>query len=70
MLYFTGSDYFNRSMRLFAKRKGMNLEDHGLYPALRTKEEKVRLQNIPCFTEEDVFRVLGLEYKAPNERDV
>jgi DNA polymerase/3'-5' exonuclease PolX len=46
------------------------LEDHGLYPAIRTKEEKVRLQNIPCFTEEDVFKVLGLQYKPPEDRNV
>jgi len=57
-------------MRLFAKRKGLNLEDHGLYPAIRTKEEKIRLQYIPCFTEEDVFRLLGLKYKPPHERNV
>mmetsp|Transcript_7119 Transcript_7119/g.6393 ORF Transcript_7119/g.6393 Transcript_7119/m.6393 type:complete len:174 (+) Transcript_7119:1436-1957(+) len=70
ILYFTGSGFFNRSMRLFAKRKGMNLEDHGLYPAIRTRGEKIRLQNIPCYTEEEVFKVLGLAYKPPNERNV
>jgi len=29
-LYFTGSDMFNRSMRLFARKKGLSLSDHGI----------------------------------------
>ena len=34
LLYFTGSAYFNRSMRLYAKRAhSMCLSDHGLHPA-------------------------------------
>ena len=32
ILYFTGSDYFNRSMRLFADKKGYTLSDHGMVP--------------------------------------
>jgi hypothetical protein len=27
MLYFTGSDHFNRSMRLYAKKRGFSLSD-------------------------------------------
>ena len=30
LLYFTGSDYFNRSMRFFARKKGYSLSDHAL----------------------------------------
>lgn len=71
VLYFTGSDYFNRSMRLFARHKGYTLTDHGIYPAIRSKNEKVwQGDNIPCYTERDVFKVLGLEYKEPYERNV
>lgn len=71
VLYFTGSDYFNRSMRLFARKKGYTLSDHGLYPAYRNKQEKVwKGENIPCYSEEDVFKALGLQYRAPNEREV
>lgn len=32
LLYFTGSDYFNRSMRLYAEKKGYTLSDRGLAP--------------------------------------
>jgi DNA polymerase lambda len=30
LLYFTGSDYFNRSMRHFAKQRGYSLSQHGI----------------------------------------
>ena len=35
LLYFTGSDYFNRSMRLFADKKGFTLSDNGLVPTTK-----------------------------------
>lgn len=58
-------------MRLFANRKGLSLSDHGLVPAFRRKGEKLWSgQNIPCYSEEEVFKVLGLQYRAPNEREV
>jgi DNA polymerase lambda len=37
-LYFTGSAYFNRSMRLWTlKKKGWNLNDHGLFDGEKSK---------------------------------
>jgi len=58
-------------MKLFAKRKGLNLENYGLYPAIRLRGgEKYSLQCIPCHTEEDVFKKLGLKYIPPDERDI
>lgn len=41
ILYFTGSDVFNRSMRLFADRKGFTLSDHGLAPHTKAGGTKV-----------------------------
>lgn len=71
LLYFTGSDYFNRSMRLFAEKKGYTLSDHGLARIGKVKGEKVaKGMGIPCETEEDVFKALGLPFKTPAERDI
>lgn len=72
LLYFTGSDYFNRSMRLFSRKKGYSLSDHGLYAVDRIDNKtKIRSSlSIPCYTEEEVFNVLNLEYKPPHMRSV
>ena len=77
ILYFTGSAHFNRSMRLFAQKKGYSLSDFGLSPTLRgtndtgSKNQKLVLgYGIPCDTEEDIFKALHLPYKSPAERDV
>ncbi len=71
ILYFTGSAYFNRSMRLFARKKGYHLSDHELNQAIRNKNGRIWTgNNIPCYTEEDVFKVLGVKYKKPEERDI
>eukprot|EP00347_Sterkiella_histriomuscorum_P022919 403336657 len=70
-LYFTGSGNFNRSMRLFAQKKGYSLSDYGLMPVIRVKGEKVaEFESVPCETEEDVFKALNLDYKPPYERDI
>merc|ERR1711971_1167042 len=69
LLYFTGSDYFNRSMRLFAEKKGYTLSDHGLAPIAKSKGTKINKgMTVPCQTEEAVFKALGLPYKTPAER--
>ena len=70
MCYFTGSDMFNRSMRLFAEKKGYMLSEHGLVPLLSKGEKNEKVGTIPCQTEEEVFVALGLPYKAPSERDL
>ena len=71
VLYFTGSKNFNRSMRHFARNKGYALSDHGLFPANRVNNESVwQGKSVPCYTEEEIFRFLGLEYKSPEERDL
>ncbi|XP_049267881.1 DNA polymerase lambda isoform X2 [Rhipicephalus sanguineus] len=71
LLAFTGSAHFNRSMRLLARRKGMSLNDHGLYADVcRTGEEKIgHGKRLPTPTEESIFEHLGLEYRPPEERD-
>jgi DNA polymerase/3'-5' exonuclease PolX len=72
-LYFTGCGWFNRSMRLWAKRaKNLHLNDHGLFPG------DGRLHHVPSVneqlpfeasTEMEIFAKLGLVYKQPQERN-
>ena len=71
LLHFTGSADFNRSIRLFAKNKGFKLTDGGVYPTIRDHGETYHGRNSPvCFTEEDIFRLFGMEYKPPEQRDL
>ena len=67
LLYFTGSGHFNRSMRLWARKIGYQLSDHNISP--RYADEVVG-NPIPVKTEEDIFKILGIDYKTPNERDI
>lgn len=67
-LYFTGNGYFNRSMRLWARKEGMQLNDHGLF-ARSDLECKVGIMHNPPSTEREVFDTLGLVWKEPHDRD-
>jgi DNA polymerase beta len=63
ILYFTGSDVFNVSMRRHALMKGYSLSEHGL--------KRVR-DGVPAppvmNSEKDIFDFLGLEYVKPLDR--
>jgi len=67
LLYFTGSDHFNRSMRLWARKNGMSLSEKSL--VVRVTED-MKGKPIPVSSEEDVFKALGLEYVPPEKRSV
>eukprot|EP00483_Globobulimina_turgida_P006357 UN06367 len=72
VLYFTGSDHFNRSMRYFAKKKGYTLSDTMLAPAIRHNNSKIvtfTQRAIKCQTENEIFEALGLKYVKPTERN-
>ncbi|XP_008268608.2 DNA polymerase lambda isoform X1 [Oryctolagus cuniculus] len=72
LLYFTGSAHFNRSMRALAKTKGMSLSEHALSMAVVRNSRGCKVapgQALPTPTEKDVFRLLGLPYREPAERD-
>ncbi|XP_070540868.1 DNA polymerase lambda-like [Ptychodera flava] len=71
IMYFTGSSHFNRSMRALAGKKGMSLNEHALKSGvIRKGREKINEGvAVPVKSEEDVFRILGLEYRTPVERD-
>ncbi|XP_022247566.1 DNA polymerase lambda-like isoform X2 [Limulus polyphemus] len=71
LLYFTGSAHFNRSMRLLARRKGMALSESSLREGVIRKGQEHIMEGypLPTLTEESIFDYLGLEYRAPEERD-
>ena len=72
LLYFTGSDHFNRSMRAYAKSLGYTLSDRGLAHAI-TLPSKQRLRGktnlVAAACEGDIFDALGLEWREPWERE-
>lgn len=41
LLYFTGSAFFNRQMRMVAHNKGLMLSDHGLVRKERNGQKKI-----------------------------
>lgn len=69
---FTGNDLFNRSMRLLARRKGYSLSEKGLFVGtLRDRQVKVTQgTNTGAETEEEIFEMLGVPYRRPEDRCV
>ncbi|KAF8819144.1 hypothetical protein IE077_001577 [Cardiosporidium cionae] len=66
-LYFTGSAFFNRGMRLWAKQKGFRLDDRGMFHRSSIGKSN---KSISCAEESDIFQALGLKYRAPDDREV
>lgn len=60
-LFATGSGNFNIRMRALAKRNGFLLNNHGLFN--KKTDEKIKINS-----EEDIFKILGMTYKKPEER--
>ncbi len=67
MLYFTGPYELNTIMRSAAKKRGMILNEYGLY----TIDEKTGETKAPVKinSEADVFEALGMDYLTPEERE-
>lgn len=60
LLYFTGSKDFNKRMRAIAKRKGLTLNQHGLFDS-----EGKRLL---LYTEKEIMEYLDMKFVIPSER--
>lgn len=72
LVYFTGDDMFNRSMRLLANKKGMSLNQRGLWAGV-VRDPKSRIKTcvgtlIASRTEKDIFAALGVPWQLPHER--
>jgi len=63
LLYSTGSKQFNISMRGRAKKKGLLLNQNGLF-----KKNNGQLVKIPIDSEQGYFEALDMEYKEPKDR--
>ncbi len=59
MMYFTGSKNENIRLRIKASKLGLKLNEYGLWDG----DDK-----IDCDSEEAVYKVLGMEFKAPRDR--
>ncbi|MCC7460036.1 MAG: DNA polymerase/3'-5' exonuclease PolX, partial [Proteobacteria bacterium] len=58
--HFTGSKEHNTWMRGLAKEKDLKMNEYGLW-----RDEKI----VPCKSEEDIFKALGLSYVPPELRE-
>lgn len=71
LLYFTGNDIFNRSMRLLARKKGMRLNQRGLYKDVKRGKRGEKLNEgtlVEGKSERRIFEVLGVPWRKPGER--
>ncbi len=65
MVYFTGSKEHNVRLRELALRKGLTLNEYGLFKLTDKNKEKP----VAAKTEEDVYRYLGLPWIPPELRE-
>lgn len=71
LIFFTGNDIFNRSMRLLASKKGMRLNQRGLYKDVIRGKNRERLTEGTLVEGEDekkIFQILGVPWREPTER--
>ena len=71
LLYFTGNDIFNRSIRLLAGKKGMRLNQHGLYKNVMRGPKRERWTQgtlVERHDEKRIFEALGVPWREPWER--
>ncbi|KAK1970852.1 hypothetical protein LY78DRAFT_652436 [Colletotrichum sublineola] len=71
LIYFTGNDIFNRSIRLLASKKGMRLNQKGLYKDVMRGPGRVKLtvgELVEGQDERRIFEILGVKWREPHER--
>ncbi|KAI9840016.1 MAG: hypothetical protein M1819_000208 [Sarea resinae] len=71
LIYFTGNDLFNRSIRLLARKKGMRLNQRGLWQdVLRSKSGERITQGVLVEgkSEKKIFELLGVPWRPPEHR--
>lgn len=71
LIYFTGNDIFNRSLRLLASTKGMRLNQRGLYKDVMRGPQRARLTQgtlVEGKDERKIFAALGVPWRPPEHR--
>lgn len=71
LLYFTGNDIFNRSLRLLASKKGFRLNQSGLYKDVLRGRDRTKFTDgvlVESESEEKIFEILGVPYRPPEHR--
>lgn len=71
LIYFTGNDIFNRSIRLLASKHGMRLNQRGLYKNVMRGKQRQRItdgQLMEGQSEPKIFSLLGVPWRAPEDR--
>ncbi|TKA80421.1 hypothetical protein B0A55_03390 [Friedmanniomyces simplex] len=71
LIYFTGNDIFNRSMRLLASTKEMRLNQRGLYKECLRGYGREKLSEgtlVEGKDEKRIFEVLGVPWRVPEHR--
>ena len=72
LIYFTGNDIFNRSIRLLASRKGMRLNQRGLYKDVmrgKGREKITEGELLESKSEKRIFEILGVPWRPPEHRN-
>lgn len=71
LLYFTGNDIFNRSMRLLARKKGLCLNQRGLFANVLRDSKQMKTNPgrlLEGRNEERIFALLGVPWRPPEHR--
>ena len=71
LIYFTGNDIFNRSIRLLARKKGMRLNQRGLWKDVVRSKSRARITQgtlVEGKDEKNIFELLGVPWRPPEHR--
>ncbi|WPG99607.1 DNA polymerase beta-like protein [Acrodontium crateriforme] len=71
LIYFTGNDIFNRSLRLLASTKGMRLNQRGLFRDVIRGRGREKLSDgtlVEGRDEQRIFAALGVPWRPPEHR--
>ncbi|KAH3666979.1 hypothetical protein WICMUC_005471 [Wickerhamomyces mucosus] len=74
-IYFTGNNDFNKKIRLKASKRGMILNDAGLFQKQDIKNDKGEIVDsklilLESHDEKKIFEILDVKWREPNQRNI